>query len=225
MIRWFLIAALSAGLALPLAMAQEGPPPPPEGGGWRDGGPPPGGPGGRRGGGPGPDAHTRELLEQVMLARLSKELTLDDEQTVLLVRRFAEYKDEMRTLQRDRAGRLRALDEAVRGNADADAVEEALEAVLASDARLTDLKSAAYASLGEGLTAWQRGRLYLFINEFEDDMRRLVQQARDRARMGGEGPGMRGPRRGGPPPQGGEPADEARPVAPAEDAAPSETPE
>lgn len=213
--RTLLVALLTVALAAPVVWAQPEPPPPHGGPGWREGGPPPGGDRRRGPGpGPGPDGHTRELLEQVMLARLSKELTLDDEQTVLMVRRFAEHKDEMRTLQRDRATRMRALAEAVRGNADEAALEAALEAVQAADARITTLKEATYESLGEGLTAWQRGRLYLFISEFEDDMKRLVQQARDRARMGGgEGPGPRGPRRGGPP------SPEHEPPSPTEEAA------
>lgn len=221
MARMALVALVSAGalLAPVVSWAQPGPPPP-DGVGWRGNGPPPPpGPHGDRRRGPGPDAQTRELLEQVMLARVSKELSLDDEQTVIMVRRFAEHKEEMRALLRERGARMRALSAAVRGNVDAATLEEALEAVQEADARIMSLKFSTYESLGEGLTAWQRARLYLFITEFEDDMRRLVQQARDRARLGGEGPPPgRGPRRGGPPPEG-----DAAP--PFDDAAADDAPE
>src|SRR5690606_38144583 len=61
----------------------------------------------------GPGQETRKLLEQVMIARLSKELSLDDEQTVLLVRRFAEQKQEVVSLNRERQVRMRELSAAV----------------------------------------------------------------------------------------------------------------
>jgi len=57
------------------------------------------------------DPATRELLAQVMIARMSRELALDDEQTVLLVRRFSEFREQVRERQRQRAEMARDLDE------------------------------------------------------------------------------------------------------------------
>lgn len=140
----------------------------------------------------GPGQETRQLLEQVMIARLSKELSLDDEQTVLLVRRFAEQKQEIVSLNRERQARMRALGAAVDEGKDEDLIEERLAAVRDIDTKLHIAKTATLESLGEGLTAWQRARLYLFLMQFENDMKRLLQQARERSQPAGEGrPGRR----------------------------------
>lgn len=140
----------------------------------------------------GPGQETRQLLEQVMIARLSKELALDDEQTVLLVRRFAEQKQEIVSLNRERQTRMRALSAAVDEGKDEDLIEERLAAVRDIDTKLHIAKTATLESLGEGLTSWQRARLYLFLMQFESDMKRLLQQARERSQPAGEGrPGRR----------------------------------
>lgn len=157
----------------------------------------------------GAGQETRKLLEQVMIARVSKELSLDDEQTVLLVRRFAEQKQEVVSLNKERQARIRALNAVVEEGKDADLIEERLAAVRDIDTKLHIAKTATLESLGEGLTPWQRARLYLFLMEFESDMKRLLQKARERnAPDAGEG------RRGG----------GHAPVAPVEEAAPAEAP-
>jgi hypothetical protein len=157
----------------------------------------------------GPGQETRKLLEQVMIARLSKELSLDDEQTVLLVRRFAEQKQEVVSLNRERQVRMRELSASVQDGKDEGLIEERLAAVRDIDTKLHIAKTATLESLGEGLTPWQRARLYLFLVEFESDMKRLLQKARERnAPDAGEG------RRGG-----GNP-----PEAPVLEPAPAETP-
>ena len=55
---------------------------------------------------------SRKLLEEVLMARLTHELALDEEQTVLMVRRLAEYRETMAALRRERAQLVRALREA-----------------------------------------------------------------------------------------------------------------
>ena len=146
------------------------------------------------------DPKTRELLEQVMMARISNELALDDAQTVLLVRRFSELREKVQQLRRQRAKLAGELREAVEKKTDEAAIEEKLGALLELDKAAMALKSEMTARAGEGLTPWQRAKLYLFMEDFDSDMRRLLMRAQEgRGRFkdpGGEtgprGPGRRG---------------------------------
>jgi len=151
-----------------------------------------------------PDEGTREMLEQVLMARLSKELALDDEQTVLLVRRFAEQRERMRDLRAQRGELVRELKAAVRTSKDGPSIEARLEAVIAQDQQIAAAQKDSLDLLGGDLTAWQRARLYLFIGEFQNEMRQLLYKARER----GRGPrdidqGLRGGRARGPEALGG----------------------
>lgn len=170
--------ALAMAVAAAAARAQDPPPPPlPPETPLSDAARP-------RGEGAGPRHESRALLEQIMVARISQELSLSDEDTVLLVRRFSETREEVRALMRERAAQMRALGEMLRANADAAALDTALEAVRALDRKVFEARQTAMDELGADLTPWQRARLYVFLGNFENDLRRLVQQARERARRG-----------------------------------------
>lgn len=202
--RWPVIAALLLGclVVMPAAAPQEGPPAIERSPAFAGAGPqrmagPQGPPAGfrpkqRRWRGEGPDAGTRELLEQVMIARLSQELALDDEQTVLLVRRYANFREQMRELTKQRNELLRDLKAAVKEATDTGAIEAKLDTVIAHDQKILEAKRDLYELAGTDLTAWQRAKLYLFMLEFEADVRQLLMQARERHGRFEEG----GPARG-----------------------------
>jgi len=223
-----------------LAFAQGGPPRPRWGGG-----PPPGA------GAPGDieDRDTSELLEAVMAARLAKALGLNDEQTVVTVRRFGEYKEELRGLRRGRHELLKQLTAAIQDEVPEAELETALKNLVEHDTKLAQYRFGVFEKASEGLSVAQRAKLYVFLNDFESDMRRLVQRARERggrwgARFRDEGPpeyqgeegaaprfrrgqqggpGMRGgpgPRSGRSPMWGG--ADDQPPPSPAEGSEPAE---
>lgn len=132
----------------------------------------------------GVDPATRELLEQVMIARMSRELALDDEQTVLLVRRFSEFREQIRERQRRRAEMARDLHDELRKSKDNADIQAKLEVLMAFDAETEQLRRGVFDAAGADLTPWQRARLYLFVGEFESEMRNLLQQARERYRWG-----------------------------------------
>jgi len=142
-----------------------------------------------------PNDETRELLAQVMIARVSQELALDDEQTVVLVRRFMDMQDQrreahdrMRELRRE----LEALLEAGQDNA---AIEAKLAELRALHDAMHEARQSMLDELGTELTAWQRGKLYLFLGDFDDRIRHLLREAHQQRRFGRGG----GPMRGGPP--------------------------
>ncbi len=195
--RCFLGCCMGLALMSSLVVAQ-----PPEGHGapWRRGvGPHLRGPGER-----GPDAKTRDLLEKVMMARVSEELSLNDGQTVVLVRRFGEIRSQVAELRRERKLKQRELKEAVKESQDGVDIEAKLNAVLAADIAESQARQDLLAYVGEGLTAWQRAKLYLFIVDFEADIRRMLMRAQERRGApewrGGprsqRGPGMNGPKPG-----------------------------
>ncbi|MBI2434399.1 MAG: hypothetical protein HYV26_16195 [Candidatus Hydrogenedentes bacterium] len=130
----------------------------------------------------------RELLEQVMMARLSKDLALDEEQTVLMVRQFMDFRDEQRALRKTRNDLFRELEQALRGSKGDTEIAPKLEALIAQDKKIEASRDSLFENASAGLTAWQKGRLYIFLSRFENDMRHMVQRARERFRpSGGEG--------------------------------------
>ncbi len=160
----------------------------------------------------GPDAEVRELLQQVMIARVSQELALNDEQTVMMVRRFSEFREQMRELMQRRGELVQGLEHMLRDGAEGPALEERLGAITALDMEIAQARLRVFEQVGEGLTPWQRAKLYLFVSDFESEMRALVQQAREYKRMRDEGAGPRPPMP--PRPDGPRPPDDRDPHQP-----------
>jgi hypothetical protein len=164
----------------------------------------------------GNEVDPRELLEQVMTARLSKELALDEQQTVVLVRRFTEFREEMHALRMERGRILRDLRQATRTAQDEEAITENLAALMELDERAARARRELFESASGGYTPWQRARLYIFMTEFEGDMRRMVQRARERHEGGpGDGGSSRWERRDGYGPRGGDGEEEPEAEQPA----------
>lgn len=184
--RWLLLATLMFVFFAAAAIAQEGPPPPPN----FDG--PPGQHDGGLPGGPTDmeDRDTEELMHALMMVRLSQRLGLDDEKTVILVRRMAEYKKNVKALDKDRREQLDAIRKALEEESREDKIEILLESLRKNDRERVSKQQDLFVQLADGLTKAQEAKLYVFISEFENDMRRLVQHARGRRYGGpGEGPG------------------------------------
>jgi hypothetical protein len=129
---------------------------------------------------------SRKLLEEVLMARLTRELALDESQTVLMVRHMAEYRDRMLALRRERGEKMRALRQAVREGDDEAGIEALMEEVLALNQKVASARNSFLDFQGFELTIWQQARLVVFLNDFEGDMRRLLHRARERR---GNGPG------------------------------------
>jgi hypothetical protein len=141
------------------------------------------------------DPETQKLMETVMAARIAKELGLNDEQTVLMTRRIAEYKEQAAELKKQRQEMAKKLKAALNAKEPDDKIEAALNELVAQDGKVAEFKKTIYLKASEGLSVTQRARLYVFVNEFENDMRRLIQRARERGfdRMGPGGePGQPG---------------------------------
>jgi Spy/CpxP family protein refolding chaperone len=161
------------------------------------------------------DKDVRQLVHIVMMARLAQELNLSDEDTVKLVRRFEEHRVKIEQNANERRRATEDLKTAIKDNAGDDAMKQKLDAVKKLDEQQVELRRNAVNDVSIDLTPRQQAQLYIFINDFENNVRRMIHRARElgaetlmRMREDGSfGPGMderRFPRRG-PGPQEGEP--------------------
>ncbi len=154
-----------------------------------------------------PDA--RALLEEVMLARLMRDLGLGREEGIVLVGKLIEIRDRMRRLREQRAEAVRSLRGALDQNAEEGAVNEQLQALMNIDREIAAFREKAFEEASQGLTETQRAKLYITLSDLEERLRRILQQARQRVRehrKPGGPPVLNGqePRPAGPPlpPQG-----------------------
>ena len=150
---------------------------------------------------------SRKLLEEVLMARLTRELALDEEQTVLMVRHLAEFRDKMAAMRRDRMVLARSLRQAVREGKDEKAIGKVLEEVVVHEEKMAVARREIVDFEGFELTTWQKAKLYLFIVDFESDMRQLLKKAQER-RLG------RGAKAGSREPEGAPKATETPETAP-----------
>lgn len=144
----------------------------------------------------------RALIETVRMVRLSQELGLNDEQTVLLVRQYNETKEETSKIQMERQEIAKELRELVTAGAPDNEVEKTLDHLIAKDKEAVMMRFDAFERAAAGLTPTQKAKLYVFMGDFEKRMRNLIEKAKaqfreqrsdDMREMMREG----GPRRGG----------------------------
>ena len=133
----------------------------------------------------GPSPEMRELLEQILIARISQRLELSDEETVLLVRRFSKFREELSTLGKERMERVKTLRKSLKVGKDNPEIELNLQALLDHERKMMGLRTSMMDDAGIDLEPWQKASLYLFVTEFENEMRQLVHRAFEQQR--GEG--------------------------------------
>lgn len=119
------------------------------------------------------DAESREMLEQVLVSRLSRRLDLDDEQSVILMRRFSELREQQQSLHRKRMEILHELRGVLRLEEDEAALKRLMSDLREVDARIVAGEQDARKSFQDmDLSIWQQAKLELFLSEVEGDMRR-----------------------------------------------------
>lgn len=125
------------------------------------------------------DKDLKELIDTVRLYRLSRVLELTDEQTVLLMRRYDDLKKKTAELSEQRGKALDALREKVQNQAPESEIEEVLKRIVTIERESFNAKVDTLQKAGEGLSPTQRAKLLLFMQDFERDMRRLLERARE----------------------------------------------
>ncbi len=123
-------------------------------------------------------AEAREAMRRVRIDRIARTLGMDEQETEEVVERLEAHEEEHRELQRELWRARRALRQALRDNEDEDAISEKLEEALDLEVQKIRHRGAGYREMTEGFDVKQQARFYLFVPEFEEDMRQLVERAR-----------------------------------------------
>lgn len=127
------------------------------------------------------DLPAREVLEQVLLAKVAKQLKLNDEQTVILVRRFNEQKEVLleKTQQRNNlANELRKLiHDKTKENPKE--LQEKFSHLLKMDIELAELKQKWIDNISIDLPLESKIQLYLLFSDFENEVRKFLRKAYD----------------------------------------------
>jgi predicted lactoylglutathione lyase len=122
----------------------------------------------------------QQLVRDIMTARLARTLELDDQETVTLIKRFNEFRAEQGALQKKRQEMLKSLKSALKSGASEEELTKMVTELQSLDVKLQELKHSAFEKIGNGMNATRRARLYIFSIEFESEMRKLIQKAREK---------------------------------------------
>ncbi len=136
----------------------------------------------------------REMMEQVIASRLSQNLGLTDEQSIVFMRRFGELGKQQRQLRMERQKVIRELRKVTKQENDEKALNHLLGQLEDLNRRGIESEDAIRGAFKDmDLNIWQKAKVELFLIDFQDQMRRIVQQARNK-RGPAEGLGPEGPR-------------------------------
>lgn len=166
------------------------PPPPPQGG-------PPVPPPFAEGGPPMPPPEiaeeNREMIEQIMISRITRDLNLNDEQSVILMRRFGELREQQMQLRRERMEIMRELRPVLKQQQDEAKLKELMGRLQALNDKSAETEKTLRRAVEDmNLDIWQKARFEIFMNDFENQIRRLAQEARGgRPPLDRVGPGGR----------------------------------
>ncbi|HOQ31169.1 MAG TPA: hypothetical protein PLA12_01515 [Candidatus Hydrogenedens sp.] len=127
------------------------------------------------------DLPAREILEQVLLAKVAKQLKLNDEQTVILVRRFNEQKEVLfeKTQQRNNLANELRKQIHDKTKANPKELEEKFSRLLKMDMELAELKQKWIDNISIDLPLESKVQLYLLFSDFENEIRKFLRKAYD----------------------------------------------
>jgi hypothetical protein len=137
---------------------------------------------------PNSDRELREMVEMVKMVKMSKELGLSDEQTVVMVRKFRDLEKKLGDLNRERRQLMNDLRAGIKASAPDNELSAKLKALIEQDQKILKDKLEWFQEASKGYSVAQQAKLYAFMTEFHEQMRDLIQKARE----------MRGDRQLGP---------------------------
>lgn len=123
------------------------------------------------------DLEARELVEMVLMVRLKKAMDLTDEQTLRLVRDVGKYKDQLLEMKTQIGSSREALKKALGSGASDGSIGKMLEGLLMQEVAIAELISTLVKEAQKDFSTAQAAKLYLFVDDFEQAMRRLIYRA------------------------------------------------
>lgn len=127
-----------------------------------------------------PEDELRDMVSTIMMVRISRSLELSDEQTVVMVKHMQEMRDSLSKLyeERDTAmDALRALAE--KENATDGEINTQLQALMSIDEKRVQAKRDAFEKISSGFTTKQKAKLYITLQDFEGQLRRMMARAKE----------------------------------------------
>ena len=123
------------------------------------------------------DRDLHELLQTILMVRLAQSVELTDEKVVEFSKRVGSFKDQLHEMKWQIAASRETLRDAVECK-DPDAViRQKLDDCLLQELAITDLLRKLVHESRKDLTDVQAAKFYLFLGDFEQEMRRLVERA------------------------------------------------
>lgn len=122
----------------------------------------------------------KDLLEQVMVARLAKQLNLSDEQTVIFVKRFIEFRESMENKNRERqilANELRKLTKTAPSENTMSLIEQQFDRLKKLDKEIYDQKLEWIENVSKDYPFITKVQLYLILSDFENEIKHYLRKA------------------------------------------------
>jgi hypothetical protein len=136
------------------------------------------------------DEEIYDLIQAYQMVRLKKVLGLDDTQTLELMKHIGTYKDDLTRQRIFRAILREQLRHLLETSADEDAILKSLQHQILHEENLVRTLRAMLDKARESLSTPQRARLYLFVDDFEREVRDLAMKAQSMHQHGeGVSPG------------------------------------
>lgn len=119
----------------------------------------------------------RQLVDYVLVVRLSKELGLTEDEAARVMKRIGVYKDEIQKLKWQRGATLHYMNEDIKNGAPEETIRAKLNAVLEQDKQIRQLMEKIIEEAGKELSVAQTAKLYLFLGSFESEILALLRKA------------------------------------------------
>lgn len=164
--------------------------------------------------GPGPQSdrpteeqrdELRKKMEAIRIARLTEELNLDEKTAVKFFSSLASLDQKRRTVLKENQELLREMRRLMNEQKpDELRLKAAINKIEKNQHEILSLRSKEFAAVRENLTVKQQAQYLLFHQEFQREMRGMVEGVREGAPRRGGAPGLppgpgRGPMHGAPP--------------------------
>lgn len=146
----------------------------------------------------GQEQDVRELVEALRIVRLSQALGLTDEEAATVVRSLGKWKKDLQRLKYERARLERELRADLSSKAGEEMVAKKFEALIELDLSIAQSTRRLVQAAGKDLSPVQTAKFYLFLGDFDQELRRMINRAKRHAERG-EKAGQRLHRRDTPP--------------------------
>ena len=123
------------------------------------------------------DRNLHELLQTILMVRLAQSVELTDEQILEFSKRVGSFKDQLHEMKWQIAASRETLRDAVQYKEPDAIVRRKLDDCLLQELAITDLLRKLVHESRKDLTDVQAAKFYLFLGDFEQEMRRLVERA------------------------------------------------